>query len=201
MLAVLFVGVLLAALDIAIVGPALPAIRGTFAVAPRWLPAVFSVYVLFYLVGTPLLAKRSDRIGASPRVSRKSRGFRARLVGCRGGVVFSGAPARPRDSSVRRRRPLAGRRSRHRRDGAARATRPHARAHRCGVRRRLSARPAAGRTASRLELAVAVRRQRPRRVGSHGGSCAPVAASGRRGRAAFRCLGQRAARRRAGGAP
>lgn len=62
-LAVLFVGVLLAALDIAIVGPALPAIRGTFVVAPRWLPAVFSVYVLFYLIGTPLLAKRSDRRG------------------------------------------------------------------------------------------------------------------------------------------
>src|SRR6185295_15417606 len=62
-LAVLFVGVLLAALDIAIVGPALPAIQATFAVAPRWLPAVFSVYVLFYLVGTPLLAKRSDRYG------------------------------------------------------------------------------------------------------------------------------------------
>src|SRR6187551_1869681 len=62
-LAVLFVGVLLAALDIAIVGPALPAIRGTFAVTPRWLPAVFSVYVLFYLIGTPLLAKRSDRYG------------------------------------------------------------------------------------------------------------------------------------------
>jgi hypothetical protein len=62
-LAVLFVGVLLAALDIAIVGPALPAIRATFAVAPRWLPAVFSVYVLFYVIGTPLLAKRSDRHG------------------------------------------------------------------------------------------------------------------------------------------
>lgn len=62
-LAVLFVGVLLAALDIAIVGPALPAIRSTFLVAPRWLPTVFSVYVLFYLVGTPLLAKRSDRHG------------------------------------------------------------------------------------------------------------------------------------------
>ena len=62
-LAVLFVGVLLAALDIAIVGPALPAIQVTFAVSPRWLPAVFSVYVLFYLVGTPLLAKRSDRYG------------------------------------------------------------------------------------------------------------------------------------------
>jgi MFS family permease len=63
MLAVLFVGVLLAALDIAIVGPALPAIRETFAVAPRWLPAVFSAYVLFYVVGTPLLGKRSDRLG------------------------------------------------------------------------------------------------------------------------------------------
>jgi MFS family permease len=62
-LAVLFVGVLIAALDIAIVGPALPAIRGTFAVEARWLPAVFSVYVLFYLIGTPLLAKRSDRVG------------------------------------------------------------------------------------------------------------------------------------------
>jgi MFS family permease len=62
-LAVLFVGVLLAALDIAIVGPALPAIRDAFAVEPRWLPAVFSVYVLFYVIGTPLLAKRSDRYG------------------------------------------------------------------------------------------------------------------------------------------
>lgn len=62
-LAVLFVGVLIAALDIAIVGPALPAIRDSFAVGARWLPAVFSVYVLFYLIGTPLLGKRSDRQG------------------------------------------------------------------------------------------------------------------------------------------
>lgn len=62
-LAVLFVGVLIAALDIAIVGPALPAIRATFEVGPRWLPAVFSVYVLFYLIATPLLGKRSDRLG------------------------------------------------------------------------------------------------------------------------------------------
>jgi MFS family permease len=62
-LAVLFVGVLIAALDIAIVGPALPAIRDTFAVGSRWLPAVFSVYVLFYLIGTPLLGKRSDGRG------------------------------------------------------------------------------------------------------------------------------------------
>ena len=62
-LAVLFAGVLLAALDIAIVGPALPAIRSAFDVPARWLPAVFSVYVLLYLLGTPLLAKRSDRRG------------------------------------------------------------------------------------------------------------------------------------------
>ena len=63
MLAVLFAGVLIAALDIAIVGPALPAVRAAFEVGPRWLPAVFSVYVLFYLLGAPLLAKRSDRLG------------------------------------------------------------------------------------------------------------------------------------------
>ena len=62
-MAVLFAGVLLAALDIAIVGPALPAIRSAFDVPARWLPAVFSVYVLLYLLGTPLLAKRSDRRG------------------------------------------------------------------------------------------------------------------------------------------
>jgi MFS family permease len=62
-LAVLFVGVLIAALDIAIVGPALPAIRAAFSVEARWLPAVFSGYVLFYLIGTPLLAQRSDRVG------------------------------------------------------------------------------------------------------------------------------------------
>ena len=62
-LGVLFAGVLMAALDISIVGPALPAIRGAFDVSGRALPWVFSVYVLFYVVGTPLLAKRSDRRG------------------------------------------------------------------------------------------------------------------------------------------
>jgi EmrB/QacA subfamily drug resistance transporter len=62
-LAVLFAGVLMAALDIAIVGPALPAMDETFAVGGRALPWVFSSYVLFYLIGTPLLGKRSDRRG------------------------------------------------------------------------------------------------------------------------------------------
>jgi len=62
-LALLFVGVLVAALDIAIVGPALPAIGDTYGVGSRLLSWVFSVYVLFYVVGAPLLAKLSDRIG------------------------------------------------------------------------------------------------------------------------------------------
>lgn len=62
-LAVLFAGVLLAALDIAIVGPALPAIREGFGVGSRGLSWVFSLYVLFYLVGAPLLGKLSDRRG------------------------------------------------------------------------------------------------------------------------------------------
>jgi EmrB/QacA subfamily drug resistance transporter len=62
-LGVLFGGVLMGALDIAIVGPALPAIRAAFDVGGRALPWVFSIYVLFYVIGTPLLAKRSDRSG------------------------------------------------------------------------------------------------------------------------------------------
>jgi MFS family permease len=65
-LGVLFGGVLMGALDIAIVGPALPAIRATFDVAGRDLPWVFSVYVLLYVIGTPLLAKHSDRAGRRP---------------------------------------------------------------------------------------------------------------------------------------
>src|SRR5690606_17352794 len=62
-LAVLFVGVLMAALDIAIVGPALPALREEFGVGERSLSWVFSIYILFNLVGAPLLAACSDRYG------------------------------------------------------------------------------------------------------------------------------------------
>ncbi len=54
------------ALDVAIVGPALPAIGGTFAVDTRWLAWVFSIYVLFQLVGSPLLARLSDVRGRRP---------------------------------------------------------------------------------------------------------------------------------------
>jgi len=62
-LAVLFTGVLVAALDIAIVGPALPALREDFGVGDRALSWVFSIYILFNLVGAPLIAKWSDRYG------------------------------------------------------------------------------------------------------------------------------------------
>jgi EmrB/QacA subfamily drug resistance transporter len=63
LLLVLFVGVLMGALDIAIVGPALPAIQAEFGVDDRALAWVFTIYVLANLVGTPLMAKLSDRAG------------------------------------------------------------------------------------------------------------------------------------------
>lgn len=63
MLGLLFLGVLMAALDIAIVGPALPAIRTAFGVSERATAWVFTIYVLLNLVGTPLMAKLSDSFG------------------------------------------------------------------------------------------------------------------------------------------
>jgi EmrB/QacA subfamily drug resistance transporter len=62
-LAVLFTGVLMGALDIAIVGPALPALRAEFGVDERALAWVLTIYVLFNLIGTPIMAKLSDRLG------------------------------------------------------------------------------------------------------------------------------------------
>lgn len=62
-LGVLFVGVLMGALDIAIIGPALPAIQAEFGLGPRQLPWIFAIYVLFQMVGTPLMAKLSDHPG------------------------------------------------------------------------------------------------------------------------------------------
>lgn len=63
LLALLFVGVLMGALDIAIVGPALPAIQAHFAVDARDVAWIFSIYVLCSLIGTPLMAKLSDAYG------------------------------------------------------------------------------------------------------------------------------------------
>jgi EmrB/QacA subfamily drug resistance transporter len=62
-LAVLFFGVLMAALDIAIIGPALPTIQQAFGVDARNIGWVFSIYVLMNLVSTPLMAKLSDIYG------------------------------------------------------------------------------------------------------------------------------------------
>jgi MFS family permease len=62
-LAVLFVGVLMGALDIAIVGPALPAIQAEFGLDTRAASWIFSGYVLANLIGTPLMAKLSDLYG------------------------------------------------------------------------------------------------------------------------------------------
>ncbi len=59
-LMVLFIGVLMGALDIAIVGPALPAIQKQFGIDERAVAWIFAVYVLFNLIGTPLMAKLSD---------------------------------------------------------------------------------------------------------------------------------------------
>lgn len=62
-LAVLFVGVLMGALDISIVGPAIPSIEKTISIAAKDMGWIFSIYVLFNLVGISLFAKLSDIYG------------------------------------------------------------------------------------------------------------------------------------------
>lgn len=62
-LALLFTGVLMGALDISIVGPAIPAIEQTIHVDHRTISWIFSIYVLFNLVGVSFLAKLSDLFG------------------------------------------------------------------------------------------------------------------------------------------
>ena len=62
-LVVLFLGVLMGALDIAIVAPALPSIQKYFGIGERILAWTFTIYVLFNLIGTPLMAKLSDKFG------------------------------------------------------------------------------------------------------------------------------------------
>ncbi len=60
---VLFTGVLMGALDISIVGPAIPAISKALQVDEKALAWIFSIYVLFNLSGVSLMAKLSDRYG------------------------------------------------------------------------------------------------------------------------------------------
>lgn len=59
-LPVLFLGVLVTALDIAVVGPALPAIAEHFGVSERGVAWVFNIFVLFNLVGLPVATKMAD---------------------------------------------------------------------------------------------------------------------------------------------
>lgn len=53
----------MAALDIAIVGPALPALREHYGLTERAIAWVFNVFVLFNLLGLPLMARLSDVFG------------------------------------------------------------------------------------------------------------------------------------------
>lgn len=62
-LLVLFLGVLMGALDIAIVSPALTPIQNFFGVDDRAKSWIFTIYVLLNLIGTPLMAKLSDIFG------------------------------------------------------------------------------------------------------------------------------------------
>lgn len=62
-LAVLFLGVLMAAMDIAILGPALPAIQETFGLTERVVSWAFTAWVFANLVGVPIMSKLADIFG------------------------------------------------------------------------------------------------------------------------------------------
>jgi len=59
----LFVGVLMGALDISIVGPAIPSIEKLLKISSQYSSWIFSIYVLFNLVGISLFARLSDKYG------------------------------------------------------------------------------------------------------------------------------------------
>lgn len=62
-LILIFIGVFMGSLDIGIVGPALPAIQSQFTVNERLLSWIFAIYILFFMIGTPIMAKLSDIYG------------------------------------------------------------------------------------------------------------------------------------------
>ena len=62
-MALLFVGVLMGALDISIVGPAIPSIEAAINIDDHYVGWVFSIYVLFNLLGISLFARMSDIFG------------------------------------------------------------------------------------------------------------------------------------------
>lgn len=66
LLALLFTGTLMGALDLAIIGPALPVIQAEFDMQQRQLAGLINSYTLLQMIGALLLAKLSDRSG--PRI-------------------------------------------------------------------------------------------------------------------------------------
>ncbi len=56
-------GVFIGALDIAIVSPAIPVIITKLSIGPREIPWIISLYLLVYVVSTPLMTAFSDRYG------------------------------------------------------------------------------------------------------------------------------------------
>ena len=62
-LTLLFIGVLMGALDISIVGPALPSIELSLDIHAPYLGWIFSIYVLMNLIGVSLFARLSDVYG------------------------------------------------------------------------------------------------------------------------------------------
>jgi EmrB/QacA subfamily drug resistance transporter len=59
----LFVGVLMGALDISIVGPAIPSIEEALKIDNLYIGWIFSIYILFNLMGISLFARLSDIFG------------------------------------------------------------------------------------------------------------------------------------------
>ncbi len=63
LLALLFTGTLMGALDLAIIGPALPVIQAEFDMQQRQLAGLINSYTLLQMLGALLLAKMADRSG------------------------------------------------------------------------------------------------------------------------------------------
>lgn len=63
LLILLFAGVLMGALDIAIIGPALPAIKDSLGISVKDSSWIFNIYLISNLVAVPIFAKISDTYG------------------------------------------------------------------------------------------------------------------------------------------
>lgn len=63
LMALLFVGVLIGALDISIVGPAIPSIEKDLQIDNLYVGWIYSIYILFNLMGISLFARLSDIFG------------------------------------------------------------------------------------------------------------------------------------------